>query len=129
MKNCGKLRRSMLTGSTFGDLHSSVYCNDNFALHRKRKETGAKSSPELLGFPATGRIEHAGHEALLLDDVHDLTGMAAVTGLDHDFELRPFGRDVEEHAPVRHLEDVGPMLPEHGSDPAQDARPVVDLDT
>ena len=54
--------------------------------------------------------------------------MRPVAGLEHDLELGPLGRYVEEHPPVRDFEDIGAELAEQRGDPAKHPRAVIDLD-
>src|SRR5215211_1809722 len=58
-------------------------------------------------FTSPRRIEHARAESLLLDEPHDIFGVPLVARLDHDLELSTFGRNVEEHATMGDLENIG----------------------
>ena len=74
------------------------------------------------GLPPPRRVENPRRKALGLDAGHDLIGMRRIARFQHDLEFRPLGRHVEEHAPVRDLEDIGAKLAQESGDVAENAR-------
>src|SRR5437762_3053408 len=122
MKNCGKLRRSILTLAL-------LRC---YLIHidilPKPAACATVSSACPHRFPPARRIENPCGKAFRFDRSDDLLGMPGIAGFDHDFKLRPLGRNVEEHPAMRYLEDIGSERAQCRGDPAKNPRPIIDLD-
>src|SRR5215208_6676522 len=116
MKNCGKLRRSILKRPV------SFYRGGDISTSPAGEKMGSAQ------FTSARRIEHARAESLLLDQPDDIFGVPLVAGFEHDLELSTFGRNVEEHPTMGDLENIGAMLAEEAGDSAKHSGPVVDSD-
>src|SRR5215208_210916 len=116
MKNCGKLRRSILKRPV------SFYRGGDISTSPAGEKMGSAQ------FTSARRIEHARAESLLLDQPDDIFGVPLVAGFEHDLELSTFGRNVEEHPTMGDLENIGAVLAEQAGYSAKHSGTVVDGD-